>query len=272
METDRAIHIFERLSRLVLDLPRDPVGLGPDFLREQISLCRNYLNEVSHYYQEILRERTLLSMDLDAKEAAFQMRSDELLASDTRVTTLPSVADRQAMVNVIASQDRRVILDLQQRLRAVSHIERVIKHRKEELDNTMSAIRLQRSLLKDQLKSLQGYGDETETSRNDPADQLSGADLDALLSEAEAEIDLEASKSVTLTEEASAEDADSIDLEQLLLLEEEASSDVTFEPAQDVGVGSVEEPKVDMSDLDVDMQRFLDEEDSPDLDAILESV
>lgn len=194
MELVQIAKIYERLGTFSLEMPRDPASLGPDFLRETISLCRNYLNETSHYLQDVLVEESYLAMRLDAEEAQFQIRSSELLATDERVTLRPNITDRQAMIDTLLKDEKRRIILLQGEIRSLSHVKAVIRHRKTELDNTMSAIRLQRSLLKDQLRTGAFYGDESERSRGralDPIDELETVDLEALLASSEADLEQE---------------------------------------------------------------------------------
>lgn len=183
MQIDRAQEIFVRLRDLFITLPSDASNLGAEYLQEQISICRGYLNEVSMYLQELLEERTMLTVDLEAKESSFAIASDELLAGDPRVKTLPSIADRNAMINTIQSTERKVIDALRMDIRNLGHIEKVIRLRHKELDNTMSALRLQRSLLKDQIRSGAFYGDESEVGRGDPFARMNGDELDRLLDE-----------------------------------------------------------------------------------------
>lgn len=183
MKIQRIETIFKRLSELVINLPPDPSALGPDYLREQISICRGYLNEASMFLQEVLTERALLTMKLDAMETEFAIKSDDLLTGDSRVKILPALADRQAMINTILSTDRKAIEGVRLELKGSAQVEKIIRHRAKELDNTMSAIRLQRSLLHDQLRTGSFYGDESETSRGskDPISEWSGDDLDKYL-------------------------------------------------------------------------------------------
>lgn len=200
MERATIEKIYERLRTFSLDLPRDPTSLGVEFLREQISLCRNYLNEASHYYQDILIEESFLATQLDAEESAYQIRANEMLASDPRVATRPNIVDRQAMIDTLLIDEKRSIIRLQSQLRSLGHVKTVVAYRKKELDNTMSALRLQRSLLSDQMRTGAFYGDESERSRGragDPADGMDGTDLEALVAASAAEIHAEAEAAPT---------------------------------------------------------------------------
>jgi len=130
-------------------------------------------------------------MKLESLEAEFAIHHDDLLVNDESVKVLPSLSDREAMINHILADDRRKIDVLRIELKNNGHIEKVVRMRHKELDNTMSAIRLQRSLLRDQLRTGSFYGDESPEAR-DEIDDLAGVDIDSMLNEAEAEIDSEA--------------------------------------------------------------------------------
>ena len=197
MKQQKIDEVYRRLAEFSIDLPRDAASLGPEFLRESISLCRNYLNETAHYLQDLLVEESHLAMRLDAEEATYQIRSTELLATDPRVSERPSIADRQAAIDNILREQKQSIIRLQSEIRSLGHVKAVIKNRQTELNGTMSAIRMQRSLLGDMLRLGSFYGDESNVSRGraaglDPVDEISTTDLEALVAASEAELALEA--------------------------------------------------------------------------------
>lgn len=233
-------------------MPRDSSSLGADFLREQISLCRNYLNEVSHYLQDVLVEEAQLAQRLDSEEAAFQIRSSELLASDRGVAARPSIADRQAMIDTILRDEKHSIIRLQSEVRSLSHVKGVIRHRKQELDNTMSSLRLQASLLKDQLRTGSFYGDESERARGgrfrDPVDELDSADLEALVASTEEELNAE--RVARQPAPVPTDPADAMDAETLEALMSTSESDVAAGADTDAAIARfLEEPDDDLADL-----------------------
>lgn len=191
MNPERVTEIYSSLEKLVIELDRDPASRGVKYLQDLISRTRGYLNETSNYLAETFRMRHRLEMELQAEEAAFEVRSDELLASDNRVSRLPNIDDRKAMINVLLGDDRRHIQDLKHQLKNLGHVEKVIRHRHKELENTMSAIRLQRSLIETEVRTGSYYGDEGETSRGQrggPSSQdFDDEEILRLLSEVETE-------------------------------------------------------------------------------------
>lgn len=196
MNLKRVEAIYDRLPELVLELDPDPVGRGPDYLQNLISKVRGYLNETSVYLQDVLRAKASLESDLEALTASFEISSNELMVTDDRVRRLPAIQDRLAMINVILSEAYRAILEKKREVNNIGYVEKAVRHRHKELDNTMSAIRLQRSLLQSDARTGAFYGDENSKSRgdtwrgkeaSDPADDIESDDIDRLLAETEAE-------------------------------------------------------------------------------------
>jgi hypothetical protein len=165
MTPERIEEIYNALDNMSVKLDPDPVTRGPLYMQELISLTRGYLNEVGVYIQEAHRERHRLEMTKEALEMVFQARSDELLVEDTRVVNLPSIDDRRSMINIILREERKEIASLAGSLKAVSLVEKALRFRHKELDATMSAIRVQRSLILMELGNGSIYGDESDSSR-----------------------------------------------------------------------------------------------------------
>jgi hypothetical protein len=274
VELQKITKIYERLATFSLELPRDAASLGPDFLRELISLCRNYLNETAHYMQDVLVEESFLAMRLDGAESAYKIRSSELLANDGRVSSRPNIADRQAVIDNILGTEKQSITQLQSELRGLEYVKTIIRNRQVELNNTMSSIRLQRSLLKDALRTGAFYGDETDRSRGrggmDPADELDTVDLQALLASSEAELEDERKSANPLP--LASDPADTLEaseFEALLQGEPQPESD---EPSS-VEPSSVETADIDESEASLNqaLNRFMDEADE-DVASILANL
>jgi hypothetical protein len=206
LDPKRLEEIYDRLPELVLELDPDPAGRGTAYLQDLISQTRGMLNEVGVYLQEILREKGLLESDLEMLTASFEIGSNELLANDDRVSRLPAVQDRLAMINVILCDEYRVILDRKREVNDATYAEKAVRHRHRELEQTMSAIRLQRSLLQTDMRTGAYNGDENsqgrgDSWRGDASDDIESDDIDRLLAETEAEQVAEAAKVVPISPE-----------------------------------------------------------------------
>lgn len=257
MKQERVEAIYNELETLVITLDADPAAKGPGHMQDLISKTRGYLNRTSLILHEVHREHHTLESELDALEAAFTISSDQLLAEDNRVTRLPNIEDRRSMINLILIDERVKILELKRRTKELGFVEKAVRHRHKELDNTMSSIRMQKSLIDVEVRTGAFYGDENDASRgslgggrrNYVADDIDTDELDSLLSG----VTPAAVEEAALAAPAHTEPPN----------EEEPTL------PQDVGVKAVEAPKTD-SEIDPDMTRFLDGDDFSDVLADLD--
>lgn len=197
MNDDRVQEIYASLESYVIELDPNPADRGPGYLQDLISKTRGYLNNTSVFLSQVLHMIHTEEMALDALEAALQIQADELLATDPAVSTLPAVNDRLAMVNVRLRAERRAITEKKRVVKNLNHVQKVVRHRQKELDNTMAAIRLQRSLLETEIRTGAFYGDENDASRGTrwpqaasrQVDDVDADEIDRLLREAEGAIE-----------------------------------------------------------------------------------
>lgn len=161
---ERIDDIFREISGYKIELQPDPTVLGAKYLQEQIALCRNYTNNVAQHVNRIHRERMNIDSVLRRKEAAFRIASDELLSNNAQVRNLPNIADRQAQININLRDEHRDIEELKNDVRDLDHLEKMIKLVHRELKDTMAEIKLQRSLVRDELDSGRMYGDERNSA------------------------------------------------------------------------------------------------------------
>jgi len=165
MKQARIEEIYDQLGTLVVELARDPVAMGPAYLQDLISKTRGMLNTTSLMVHEVHRQKSAIETELDAAEAAYSISSDSLLADDARVTRLPNIEDRRAMINLILREERAKIVKLKNQVKELGFVDKAVRHRHKELENTVSAIRMQKGLIDAELRTGSFYGDETETSR-----------------------------------------------------------------------------------------------------------
>lgn len=260
MKPERVKEIYSSLERLIIELDPDPSARGYKYLQDLIARTRGFLNEASIYLVEVLRERHLTELDLQAEESAFEIRADELLASDSRVSRLPNIDDRKAMINVILGDDRRRIQSLRRDLKNLGHVEKVIRHRHKELENSMSGIRLQRSLVETEARTGSFYGDESEAPRGktNSTPEFDDEELRSLFDDASTEL-------TPCTEDASEADLPDAVQEPPITLEESVVAEPASEPQ---AVHASTSPK--SSDEDPDIGKFLDGDD--DLEGLFDSI
>lgn len=160
MKLERVKAIYDEISQYEIKLADDPRSLGPLYLQNVIATCRNYLNLVSRIQLEVHREKQDLSRSERAATTAYEVALAELLANDERVRRLPSIEDRKATANTILRGQLNTIAEFKAQLQDVEYVEKAIRHRHRELTSTMTEIKLQRSLIRDEIDSGAMYGDE----------------------------------------------------------------------------------------------------------------
>lgn len=279
MKQDRITHIYDTLGTFIIELDPDPVVRGPAYLQDLISKTRGYLNTVSVFTQEVHREQHFLELELDKAQAAFEISADELLAEDDRVKRLPSIDDRKAMINLILKQEKTEIEKLKKKIRSLGHVAKAIRHRQRELSATMSAIRLQNTLIQAELRTGSFYGDENNESRGDawgktktsPHHEIvNEGELDALFNASAKEIEdvglgEEEDPLATFTEAEDDEEEDE-EPESEEEDEEEPESEEEEEPSLETGLDLAEEVLVEVIAAPPSSEPAASEEgeDSPD--------
>jgi hypothetical protein len=177
MDRDRAQQIYDEISGYEVKLEHDPGSLGPRYLNDIICLCRNHINAVSRFVMEVHREKHDLTSALTAEEAAYQVESDDLLANDERVRRLPNIEDRKATVAVLLRDRARRINELRAEIQNLDFVDKAVRHRHKELKDTMTEIRTQRSLMRDEIDTKSFYGDETTEVRKSKGDPVLGSSV-----------------------------------------------------------------------------------------------
>jgi hypothetical protein len=160
MDSARITAIYTEIEKYVVRLESDPASLGPRYLTDIIAKTRNYLNATNRLVLEVHRERHTNQTQLTALEAAYDLDSSDLLANDDRVRRLPNIDDRKATVAVMLRDRLRAIQELRGTIQDLDIIDKAIRFRHKELKDTMSEIRLQRALVRDELDTKSFYGDE----------------------------------------------------------------------------------------------------------------
>jgi len=268
MNEERIAEVYDELGKLIIELDPDPVARGPGYLQDLIAKVRGYLNHVSVYVQEVHRERHDLERRRDGLQAAFDVESDRLLSEDKRVNRQPSIDDRKAMINLLLTDEKRAIQSSEREIRSLSHVEKAVRHRQKELESTMSAIRLQRSLITAEIRTGSLYGDEAETSRGDAWKKKKGApeddDVDELDDDGLSQLVAEAEKQLEGDSTATEPEAEPF----------EAKPDVTQpghgqDPMDPTQVWP--EPEVAAKPEDADIEDFLAEDDD-DFDGLFDDL
>lgn len=186
MNLERVKAIYTEIEKFEIALDPDPVSRGPRYLQGLIATCRNNLNAVSKLMLEVHQEKQYLDRDLRARDAAFQVNFDNLLANDERIRRLPNIEDRKSTAKVFLREEIGCIEALKSEIHDLEYVEKAVRHRHRELAATMNEIKLQKSLIQAEIHTGAMYGDERATpdgagERSSPAGvSIDEAELDAL--------------------------------------------------------------------------------------------
>ena len=189
---ERVDEIFKEMDGYVLELDPDPTALGPQYFRDKIAVCRNYLNAVGLVQSKLNHERLCVSSELRRQEAAYAMDFDSLLTNEPSVKNLDSIEDRKAAAGFRLRSQRSAINELKQQAHVLESVYKVVSFRNRELHATMTAIKDQSKMMNAEIRSGSFYGDErtdrTESERERSGgtivtDDVSAEELAALMSD-----------------------------------------------------------------------------------------
>jgi hypothetical protein len=172
--------IYREVGELHIELERDPTVLGPNYIHEVISRCRNYLNKVSHTRLTLSKMRRDLMVQIGREETLFDMDKDRLLAEDDVVKRAPNIRDREALVNTRLKDRVNTISGYKTELLDLETVEKAVKMVHDELIRTSTEIKTQRALLYSDRVSGAGYGDESNGGSGPPPPKPSTIDEDEL--------------------------------------------------------------------------------------------
>lgn len=233
MTPEEVQKIYAQIDQYIVELDPNPAARGPRYMMEQISRTRGYLNSCGVLASKLAQQRHRLMTKLNGLQTAFDVGYNELLVNDNRVTRLPAIEDRRAMINMIQRDEYAAIQKVKHALTDVEHVEKAVRHRHRELEATMSAIRLQKSLVDIEVRAGGQYGDERDPEaggvgvpEDDEISNLFDGKLPEFEDEDESESEDEESSEAEPEGEESSEDEGSDDSEAE---PEESSEDDGFD-------------------------------------------
>lgn len=189
MEAEEIERIYNEISAYQIELAPDPTILGPRYINETISKCRNYTNRVAHIRLSISRRKRAINKVLSAEETALKVEMDQLFAQNETVRSQPNVKDREAVALTMLSDRRNRIAGLKNEMLDLDAVDRGVKLIHDELIRTAAEIKIQRSIFAADRVTGAGYGDEADGPRSGggrplpPAEDVDEDELDRLMRE-----------------------------------------------------------------------------------------
>ena len=256
---ERLKAILDICEGYVITLDNDPAVLGPSYLQSMIAKCRNYTNGVVTLMNELRNCRRELDMELRRNRAEFEILSNEHLSKNATVKALPSFKDREAQINLILRDERRTIVEMENDLLDLGHVEDMVKLRHHELKDSMREIQTQRQLIRDDVLSGGMYGDERLDKNKSKNASLEEANIDELLSGGLVESTVPEDTPLPLSEDAQeAADTSEETPEEYKVLSVEESTISAEEPKK-----PTVEATAEVLDINDEFAAFLDQSDTP---------
>lgn len=146
--------IIQDLNQKVVVLDPDPLLAGPKALMDKIAACANYKNEVTVLRANTLRSKHHLSQQVIAARALYQMELDQLTTNDVDIKNLPSISDRQAAARIRLRPKAEAIEAIEADHADMDVLLEIVTMRYKGLVDTMQALKSQKALVHDDIKTL----------------------------------------------------------------------------------------------------------------------
>lgn len=224
MDENRINEILKVVEEKSVNLDEDPISKGPKWLNAKVAKCRNLTTKIQAYEREVERSIMVFERKLNKLEAEYEMKLNDKLANDNSVKQLTSSKDRQAKAEDLLRDLKQEILEVETDMTDFKHVRSVIKSKVRELREVTSNIRLQRDLIKQELKLGADQGDNFGT--DDPDLHIDHSEMDVEAEEEE-------------------EDEEDVDLSEMFGEDDEDDSDVDPDEIEELFGGSSDDSEED---------------------------
>ncbi len=159
--------IIDEISQYEISLEEDPTlpHLKQNYLQRVVKQCRDYLNRVQFYLTMVKKQENRLKKEIKIQETDLELKMASLLADDSIVKNHPSIDERKSAAITKLKDEHIGLHSLRVELLEVEENYKIIKMKYDQLKATSSDIRLQKSLVKDDLdeRTLSGGGYDKPT-------------------------------------------------------------------------------------------------------------
>jgi hypothetical protein len=168
--------ILEEVATFQVDLEPDPTlpSLGTKYLQDVLARCRNYLNRISSYMQQLRKYERQVTMELRIAETDVEKKSADMLADNVIVRKGPSIEDRKAIIRTLLSGEFELITRLKLELSDATETYKIVKQVYDHLQRTSGDVKLQRSIVRDDKLSLLGGDPSVDVDGRRPDKSLPG--------------------------------------------------------------------------------------------------
>jgi hypothetical protein len=150
-QNEKLDQMLEEVAGYSVELETDPTlpHLGKRYLHDVLSKCRNYTNRTLFYLQNVMRQEKELKREIKQLELDLEFKMSEKLADDAMVRAQPSIEDRKAVAASFLKDENIVLAQLRVDLIDVQETAKILKMRYNDLQRTSNDIKLQRTIVKD---------------------------------------------------------------------------------------------------------------------------
>jgi len=166
MTEEQIDKMLERLKEINVELDPDPLGQGPAVLQNKVALVRNYTTEVQGYVRSVQLYFRQVELGLQYAKSDYELQFNDLMATDQEILNMRNLsqADRKAVANTRLRDEMEEINRLELELTSTKHLLTVVQDKQNELKGVMSAIRIQRDLIKSEIETGSFWGTEDAAS------------------------------------------------------------------------------------------------------------
>lgn len=165
VEQEAVDTILDALEGMTVLLDADPISGGPTRLQEKMAKVRNFLSQVQLWHHIVSRSDHSLNRVLLVTNAEFDLREKDLIANDPDVRGAGSShKDREAMAHYKMRDLLKKKFKLEAAAADTSSLLKAINTKKADLKDTVSRLRDQMSLCKDELTLGRFWGSQVPES------------------------------------------------------------------------------------------------------------
>lgn len=233
-------HLFSLLAQMEIELDDDPLLYGPKRLNQKIAEAQKLRMACANLDMKVSRFLSRLSRQLHATELEFDIRKRELMAADPEVRAQRNLSMQESTAIMKLVDDFRDLFYLQEAVREMNDVLKVIKFRHSVITDAQKRIKEQQRMCEREIDLGSYWGSRHPKAKKLKFAPISGG-IDDLVEEAEKEF-----LAAKHQREASSEDDD------------EAEDNPTQEDVDDFleELEEVETPVVEL-DEDVDIHDLL---------------
>ena len=157
--------IYDRLTKMDVQLDADPIEFGPSRLNYKTSEVRGHLSSTEKIFMEVSHNLQKIKRDLLIRHTEYNIEQTQLIANDPHVRSGRSQKEREALAATRLVHIQSKINDHTLSSHDLEDLMTVIKAKRTDLKDLQGRLRDQLKLCQEQISLGQRWGSKTFTSR-----------------------------------------------------------------------------------------------------------